>query len=295
MSNLTPSTEQSLQSATTVFAEQRKLLFSIAYNMVGSVADTEDVLQETWLAWASADRDEVSNPRAYLVRITVNHALARLNRARRDREAYSGLWLPEPVVYEDDHADRSETVSYAMMVVLEALSPLERTVFVLQEAFGYKHPEIADILGRTPDSVRQLAHRARIHVRDRRVRSRPDRAVQRAATERFMDAAVGGNLAALLEVLAPDVVMWTDAAGRLGTAKREVRGSEQVMRLITFGTERIEDMSFRLIEINGDPAAAVYLGTELFAAVVLDADPDSGLVRAIYNVANPTKLRGLAA
>lgn len=295
MSHLTPSSAESAHSATTVFEQHRKLLFSMAYNMVGSIADTEDVLQETWLAWVSADRAEVRNPQAYLVRIAVNHALAQLNRARRERETYNGLWLPEPLLDNGDHAERSEVVSYVMMVILEALSPLERAVFVLQEAFGYSGPEIAEILGRTPESVRQLAHRARVHVRDRPVRSRPDRAVQQAATERFMAAAVGGDLTALLEILAPDVTMWTDGAGRIGTARRTVTGREKVMQLIGFGAERNADLRFRLVEINGNPAAVAYVGTELFVSVVLDTDPDTGLVRAIYNLANPSKLRGLSA
>jgi RNA polymerase sigma-70 factor (ECF subfamily) len=195
-----------LETTTASFVELRELLFSVVYNLLGTVSDTEDVLQETWLAWASSGREEVANARAYLLRIAVNQALSRLRRERRNRETYVGPWLPEPLATGADAAEgaeRAEAVSLAMLVVLETLTPLERTVFVLHEVFGYEHAEIAAILGRRPAAVRQLAHRAREHVQARRPRCQPDPSAQRAATERFLAAAVGGDLPALLEVLAP--------------------------------------------------------------------------------------------
>ncbi|MGO4748731.1 sigma-70 family RNA polymerase sigma factor, partial [Streptomyces sp. 2MCAF27] len=217
-------------TATRVFVSYRELLFSVVYNMLGSVADTEDVLQETWLSWAGRSRNspmaEIDNPRAYLVRIAVNHALARRAGINRRRETYIGPWLPEPLVTDTaadppadtvdsaDRALRAETVSMALLVVLETLTPLERAVFVLHEVFDYAHPEIADILDRSPSAVRQLAHRARAHVHARRPRYQAHPRVQRQATEQFVSAALGGDLSALMEVLAPEVTLWTDGGGK---------------------------------------------------------------------------------
>jgi RNA polymerase sigma factor (sigma-70 family) len=239
-------TTRTLDAATASFAEHRELLFSVAYNLLGTVTDTEDVLQDTWLAWAAGGREEVANPRAYLLRIAVNQALSRLRRARRSREAYVGPWLPEPLATGTDATDnteRAEAVSLAMLVVLETLTPLERTVFVLHEAFGYDHPEIAAILGRSPAAVRQLAHRAREHVQARRPRYQPDPGARRAATERFLAAAVGGDLHALLDALAPDVTLWTDAGGKLRAARRVIQGRDKVARLIVAGATKYRPIS----------------------------------------------------
>jgi RNA polymerase sigma factor (sigma-70 family) len=289
----------SLEAATAVFAEHRGLLFSLVYDLLGTVSDTEDVLQETWLAWASSSRQEVVNARAYLVRIAVNQALLRLRRQRRSRERYVGPWLPEPLVTGADAADsaeQAEAVSLAMLVVLETLTPLERTVFVLGEVFGYDHGEVAAILGRRPAAVRQLAHRAREHVQARRPRYRPDPTVRRAATERFLAAAVGGDLHALLEVLAPDVTLWTDGGGRLRAARRVIQGRDKVARLlVASATEPImAGLTFGYAEVNGDPAALLFTGGELFGVVVVDPSEDGERVRAIYGVVNPDKLTRLA-
>ncbi|MER6576728.1 sigma-70 family RNA polymerase sigma factor [Nonomuraea sp. NPDC001023] len=180
---------------TDVFGGHRELLFSIVYNMLGSVSDTEDVLQDTWLAWSSRNPDEIGNPRAYLVRIAVNQALAHQSALRRRRETYVGPWLPEPLVTAaDGPADgaedvvRGESVSLALLVVLETLTPLERAVFVLHEVFAFQHTEIAGMLGRSAAAVRQLAHRAREHVQARRPRYRVDAHVQQEVTERFVAA-----------------------------------------------------------------------------------------------------------
>jgi RNA polymerase sigma factor (sigma-70 family) len=291
---------RSLEAATAVFAEHKGLLFSLVYNLLGTVTDTEDVLQDAWLAWASSSRQEVVNARAYLVRIAVNQALLRLRHQRHRRETYVGPWLPEPLATgadaAADSAEQAEAVSLAMLVVLETLTPLERTVFVLREVFGYDHTEVAAILGRRPAAVRQLAHRAREHVQARRPRSHPDPRVRRAATERFLAAAVGGDLHALLEVLAPDVTLWTDGGGKLRAALRVIQGRDKVARLLVAVTTEavLADLTFGYAEVNGGPGVLLFAGGELLGVVVVDPSEDGERVRAIYGVVNPDKLTRLA-
>ncbi|MFC5185418.1 RNA polymerase sigma factor SigJ [Actinomadura harenae] len=287
--------------ATAVYAEHRELLFSIVYNLLGSVADTEDVLQDTWMAWAARGMDGVERPRAYLVRIAVNTALARQAAVARRRESYPGPWLPEPLVArfaaEDDAAEdaaRGEAVSLAMLVVLETLTPLSRAVFILHEVFGYPHTEIAEILGRSPASVRQVAHRAKAHVRSRRTRRTVDRRTQREATERFLAAALGGDLAALMRILAPDVTLWTDGGGVRRAALRPVEGRDKVARLIAGQVHRSAgDLDVRYRTVNGDPSAVLFEDGAPYAVMVLDMAEDGEHVEGIYAVSNPDKLAHL--
>ncbi|GAA1251516.1 RNA polymerase sigma-70 factor [Kitasatospora nipponensis] len=304
-----PSTAGSgADAATAVFVEHRELLFAMVYNLLGSVADTEDVLQETWLAWlprsTAADADPVAHPRAYLVRIAVNRALARQNALSRSRETYVGPWLPEPLVEAlpepsaadgAEAAERAESVSMALLVVLETLTPLERAVFVLHEVFGYPHQEIAQILTRSPASVRQLAHRAREHVQARRPRFRADPRLRREVTERFATAVSGGDLAALMDLLAPEVTLWADGGGKaVAAGRRPVHGREQVARLLATRASQVAgpvDVRFR--QVNGDPSAVLFLGGAPFAVLVLDLVPQSGQVAGIYFVTNPDKLTRL--
>ncbi|MEV0202025.1 RNA polymerase sigma factor SigJ [Nonomuraea sp. NPDC050691] len=299
------------EEATRIFLDHRELLFSIVYAMLGGVADTEDVLQETWLAWAArwggAEAGEIAGPRAYLVRVAVNAALARRAAVSRRRETYPGPWLPEPVIRDvpagsteagtagEDAAEpalRAEAVSMALMVVLETLAPVERAVFVLHEVFGYAHTEIAGMLGRPPAAVRQLAHRAREHVRARRPRYRPDPGARRQVTERFLAAALGGDLDALMRVLAPDVTLWTDGGGRArASLQRPVRGRAKVARLIAGITSHIpEGVEVRYRTVNGDPSAVLFDGDAPFAVMVVDLAPDGDHVTGIYTVTNPDKL-----
>ncbi|MEU0726583.1 sigma-70 family RNA polymerase sigma factor [Streptomyces sp. NPDC006140] len=296
-----PGTDAPLDEATGVFVDHRELLFGVVYNMLGSVADTEDVLQETWLSWTArgggAAPAGIDNPRAYLVRVAVNHALRRRAVISRRRETYVGAWLPEPLVAEEDAgtadgpALRSESVSLAMLVVLESLTPLERAVFVLGEVFGYPHAEIAEIIDRSPAAVRQLARRAREHVHARRPRYQAHPRVRREATERFVLAALGGDIAALMEILAPDVTAWTDAGGKRRPASlRPVHGRDKVTRLLTSGRGGPRNPVFRYRRVNGDEAAVLFDGDAPFAVLVLDLTPEGDRVRGIYVVANPDKL-----
>ncbi|MFG2692833.1 RNA polymerase sigma factor SigJ [Kitasatospora sp. NPDC048407] len=299
------------EDATREYAEHRELLFALVYNLLGSVADTEDVLQDTWLAWAARRADgaagPVEHPKAYLVRVAVNRALAQQAAVSRRRETYVGPWLPEPLVgplaepgapVGDGQAavERAEAVSLALLVVLETLSPLERSAFVLHEVFGYSGAEIAGILGRSPAAVRQLTKRAREHVQARRPRYEPEPAVRRQVTERFLAAALGGDLAALLELLSPDVTLWGDGGGKAPGGLRPLAGRAKVARLLAalapkFGGRALV-MDWR--SVNGAPAVVVSAFGRAFAVLVLDLVPDGDRISGIYAVSNPDKLGGLA-
>lgn len=284
--------------ASEVFADHRELLFSIVYNMLGTVADTEDVLQETWLAWSARGLDGIGNHRAYLVRVAVNQALAHQSALRRRKESYLGPWLPEPLITGPDAGDpavRAETVSIAMLVVLETLSPLERAVFVLNEVFAYQHTEIATMLGRSPAAVRQLAHRAREHVRARRPRARTDRRTHREVTERFIEAAFGGDLGALMELLAPEVTLWSDGGGKsVAGGPRPIRGRDKVARTLVASTGRVGGVDVRYHQVNGDPAVVIFARDAPYAVMVLDLDAAGERVQDVYVVSNPDKLASIS-
>jgi RNA polymerase sigma-70 factor (TIGR02957 family) len=286
---------------TTVFEEHRGLLFSVAYRMLGTVADAEDIVQDAWLRWSAAERSGVTNSRAYLVRIVTNTAIDRLRSAQTRRETYVGPWLPEPILTSPDVADDvelAETVSLAMLVVLETLSPLERAVFVLREVFGFSHAEIATTLERSEASVRQVAHRARAHVAERRTRFAPDPAEQRRVTEEFLSATLGGDVERLLAVLAPDVVLVSDGGGKRTAVRRPVEGYERVARFVAAISDRpydgvpAADMEFSAADVNGEPGAIVSGGGMILAVMSLRIV--DGKVQAIHLVANPDKLHTVA-
>ncbi|MGW0570699.1 RNA polymerase sigma factor SigJ [Streptomyces tauricus] len=301
-----PQTHEQLTAATRQFMEHRELLFAIVYNMLGGVADTEDVLQDTWLSWSgSRERSperHIENPRAYLVRVAMNHALTRRAAISRRREMYVGPWLPEPLVAAAteespadaaDHTLRTESVSLAMLVVLESLTPLERAVFVLNEVFGYAHTEIAEVIDRSPAAVRQLAHRARRHVHARRPLYEAHPRVRREATQRFVEAAAGGDVGALMEILAPDVTVWTDAGGKRRPAVlRPVHGRDKAIRLLTASAARGagQRLDLRYRRVNGDDAAVLFAGRSPYAVIVLDLTPEGDRVSGVYVVTNPDKL-----
>src|SRR5580698_9243604 len=224
------------------FVTHRGLLFTVAYEMLGSAVDAEDVVQETWLRWADVDRGEVRDPRAYLVRIVTRQALNRLRSVSRRREDYVGEWLPEPLVTSPDVAEDAElavNVSIAMLTVLETLGPTERAVFVLHEVFDTPYDEIADVLDKTQAAVRQIAHRARQHVAARRPRMQVDRAQQVATLEKFMAAIASGDLHGLMEVLAPDVSLIADGGGLVPAARQPRAGAEKVLAFLA----RVADLS----------------------------------------------------
>ena len=275
------------------FAEHRDLLFTVAYEMLGSAADAEDVVQEAWLRWREVDPETVDNPRAYAVRIVTRLALNQMRTLSRRREAYVGPWLPEPLLTEPDVADDvvlSESVSLAMLVVMESLSPTERAVFVLREVFGFEHGEIAAAVDKSPAAVRQIAHRAREHVQARRPESTTSRAEHAEVTRRFATAAATGDLEALLGLLAPDVVLVTDGGGVKKAALRPIVGVEKVLRFLS--AVRPAELSADAVVVNGELCLVVYIADELdgiFATRVV-----GGLVTELYGVRNPEKLSRLA-
>jgi RNA polymerase sigma-70 factor (ECF subfamily) len=283
-----------------IFEEYRNLLFSVAYRVLGSAADAEDAVQDAWVRWSAADRSQVAEPKAYLVRIVTNVAMDRLRSAARQRETYVGPWLPEPIITDAGDAVDADSVSMALLVVLESLTPLERAVFVLKEAFGFGYAEIADAVERSEDTVRQAAHRARSHVQSRRPRFHAGRVRQREVTERFFTAAGGGDINTLMQLLAPDVTLWTDGGGKVRQATRPVTGAERVAKWFAGVAARPyegvdpADMRAEVVDLNGAPGIVFSGAGRVIATLTLELDAD-GRITEIHNVANPDKLGAVAA
>jgi RNA polymerase sigma-70 factor (ECF subfamily) len=274
------------------FVTHRSLLFTVAYEMLGSASDAEDVLQESWLRWADVDRSQVRDPRAYLIRVVTRQALNRLRTLSRRREEYIGEWLPEPLLTSPDVAEDvelAESVSFAMLTVLETLGPTERAVFVLREVFEMPYGEIAEAIGKSAATVRQIARRAREHVSAQRPRVQVSRSEQQAVLERFLAALRTGQLQELMEVMAPDVVLIADGGGLVAAARAPLHGAELVMKLLARAC-RAGTFETTAVWLNGAPAARVEIGGQL-AAVSLVVE--NGQVTRIYAVANPQKLTRL--
>ena len=276
------------------FVAHRSLLFTVAYEMLGSAADAEDVVQETWLRWADVDRDEVRDPRAYLVRIVTRQALNRLRTLARRREEYVGEWLPEPLLTSPDVAEEvelAESVSFAMLTVLETLGPIERAVFVLREVFETPYDEIAEAVGKTPAAVRQIAHRSREHVAARRPRVRVSRAEQEAVVAGFLTALRGGDLQGMLDLLAPDVVLLADGGGVVAAARRPIEGAKRVGILLGGLDDLPGVIEAMPMWLNG--AAAIRLDLDGQLDTVVTMVIENGLITRIYAVRNPEKLARL--
>jgi RNA polymerase sigma-70 factor (ECF subfamily) len=274
------------------FAAHRNLLFTVAYEMLGSAADAEDVLQETWLRWMGVDLNVVRNARAYLVQIATRLALTQLRTLSRRKESYVGPWLPEPLLTAPDVAqdlELAESVSMAMLLVLETLSPTERAVFVLREVFDLQYEEIAAAVDKSAVAVRQIAHRARAHVAERRPRGTASAADSRRALEAFQRAIETGDLKGLIDQLAPDVVMLGDGGGIKQAVVRPIAGAAAVARLLTIGLPHIGGRAaVERVQINGGPALLIRLDGELEQIVAVRID--DGLISGLYVVRNPEKL-----
>jgi len=278
--------------ATGTFVAYRDLLFTVAYEMLGSAADAEDVLQETWLRWVKVDGGQVRDQRAYLVRITTRQSLDRLRTMRRRREAYIGSWLPEPLLTAPDVAEDVElveSVSMALMLVLESLSPTERAVFVLREAFDVSYDEIAAAVDKSPAAVRQIAHRARQHVDARRPREVVSPSETRAALEACQRALETGDPQGLLDVLAPEVVLVSDGGGVKQAALRPMIGVEKVVRFMVGGLGKTEGtLTSGPTVVNGNPALVVRLDGEIDGVMAIRVE--DARITGLYYVRNPEKL-----
>jgi RNA polymerase sigma-70 factor (ECF subfamily) len=291
-----------------VFARHRRLLVGVAYRILGSAVDAEDIVQEAWLRWSSVEQAEVDDPRAYLVTVTTRLAIDRLRRAKARRESYVGTWLPEPISTAPDLAEHSEladSVELALLVVLETLSPLERAVFVLREAFELSFAEIGEIIGRQEATARQLGRRAREHVRERRPRFEVDRAARRAVTERFLAACAGGDLDALTSLLAADVRLVSDGGGKAKAPLRVIQGADKVVRFLNAISTPQAAQGF-LVSVGAPPGEIGYAVTDVNAApaivvsaagrpiLVLSLVVSDDLIDSIYLIANPDKLAAMS-
>ncbi|WP_432099942.1 RNA polymerase sigma-70 factor [Streptomyces sp. WAC 04229] len=278
--------------ATEIFVAHRDLLFTVAYEMLGSAADAEDVLQEAWLRWVRVDLVQVRDLRAYLVRITTRQALNRLRTLKRRKETYVGPWLPEPLLTSPDVAENtelSEHLSLALMLVLETLSPTERAVFVLHEVFDFGYDDIAAAIGKTPTATRQIAYRARLHVDARRPRTTASPRQAEAALDSFRTALETGDLQALLDVLAPDVVFVSDGGGLRLAALRPVEGVDNVLRYMA-GSLTKAGGTFTSVPttVNGNPGLVLRLDGAIDGVLALAVE--DARVTGLYYVRNPEKL-----
>jgi RNA polymerase sigma-70 factor (TIGR02957 family) len=275
------------------FVAHRSLLFTVAYEMLGSRTDAEDVLQEAWLRWADVDQSQVRDSRAYLVRVVARQSLNQMRTLSRRREQYVGEWLPEPLLTSPDVADDvqlAESVSIAMLTVLETLGPTERAVFVLREVFEMPYGEIAEAVGKSAVTVRQIARRAREHVSARRPRIHVSRSEQQAVVERFLVAVRTGQLQELMEMLAPDVVFIADGGGLARAARSPIRGAEVVARALARAHRVVATLETTTVWLNGAPAGRIEINGEPATASLV---VENGRVTRIYVTVNPQKLTRL--
>jgi RNA polymerase sigma factor (sigma-70 family) len=283
---------------TEIFEQHRKHLTGVAYRITGSWTDAEDIAQDVWLRWANAHSD-VDRPRSWLLRVTVRASLDRLRRLKRHRETYLGPWLPEPVSLApspEDTAELRDTLMVGMLLVLESLSPLERAVFVLREAFAWDYQDIAEALGRSPAAVRQLARRAHQHVEQARPRFDVDERRAAESTDRFLRACLDGQVDDLLRVLSPDVVMYVDGGGEAPAPKRALVGAREVLSFLAGLGRRnvVADATFTIGPVNMHPGIITSIEDQVLSALTFDYDR-SGRIAAIYVVSAPSKLAHVSA
>jgi RNA polymerase sigma-70 factor (ECF subfamily) len=277
------------------FERHRQRLFAVAYRLLGSAAEAEDAVQDTYLRWHEADRDEVREPAAWLTKVLTNLCLTRLTSARARRESYVGPWMPEPLLTAHiplDTAELRESVSMAFLLLMERLTPAERAVFVLREAFEYSHREIAEVLDLTEANCQQLYHRAKRRVAQDRPRFDPDGEEKLRITKNFLVAARSGNMAALEGMLAEHVVARADGGGKVQAARKPIHGRERVGRYLSWLGSDVDGLEIRLTEVNGEPAVVAFIDGEL--SVVINLQIADGLITDFRAIANPDKLAHLA-
>jgi len=282
-----------------VFSTHRPLLFSIAYRMLGSASDAEDVLQDAWLRYSAADRPAIRSPKAFATTIVTRLCLDRLKSARAMREEYIGPWLPEPVLTSEVESpaimvQRTESLTLAFLVLLEKLSPEERAVFLLKDIFEYGHSEVAEMLGLTEENSRQLLHRAKVRLADGRPRLSGTPESRRAVAERFARAFSSGNGSELSALLAADVGVWTDGGGKVAAARYPLLGHDRVLHFLlglhrsASATTEMRDVLLRIEDVNSEPALVIRVGDRLESIFVFSIDGDT--VSGIRIVRNPDKL-----
>jgi RNA polymerase sigma-70 factor, ECF subfamily len=275
------------------FEEWRSLLFGIAYRMLGSAADAEDVVQDASIRWIRRSDEPVRSVRAYLVTIVTRLCIDQLESAQSRRTSYLGPWLPEPVVMDDTFAvEQADSLSLAFLVLLEELTPLERGAYLLHDIFGYSFEEVARSLGRSEPACRQLASRARQRIEMRRQRFDADLQHGQELTDRFLLACATGDLSGLLDMLSEDVVVWTDGGGKVRAAVRPVVGSYRSSRFLLHVAKKVAGMPHRVV-LNGQPATVFIDGDTVAAAMVLDIL--DGMIVGVRVVSNPDKLERLGA
>jgi RNA polymerase sigma-70 factor (ECF subfamily) len=280
------------------FENYRPLMFSIAYRMLGSAADAEDIVQDAYLRYQAVPPETIVSPKAFLGTIVTRLSLTRLQSAHAQRETYIGPWLPEPVLTERDsrlipteQINLDDSLSMAFMVLLEELTPLERAVFLLREVFDYEYVEIAEMVGKEETACRQLLSRAKKHIAAHRPRFKPDREEHRRLLDRFMQVVQTGEMDGLMQLLADDVTLWADGGGKArGAALHPLHGREVVARFVVASTHFIAgDYHVELADINGEPAVVLRVGDE--ARVVLFITVARGRLQEIRAIGNPDKLK----
>ena len=282
-----------------VFNTDRPLLFSIAYRMLGSASDAEDVLQDAWLRYRGVEPSTIRSPKAFATTIVTRLCLDRLKSARATREQYVGPWLPEPVLTSevegpDTMLQRSESVTLAFLVLLEKLSPEERAVFLLKDVFEYEHAEIAEMLGTTIENSRQLLHRAKAHLANGRPRVTGTAASRRAVAERFAQAFSSGDASALTALLTSDAGMWSDGGGKASAARRPLIGRDHIVNFLVGlhrtaqNTGLVSELSLTLEDVNCEPALVLRVGSRLESIFVFSIEDDG--ISGIRVVRNPDKL-----
>jgi RNA polymerase sigma-70 factor, ECF subfamily len=286
-----------VQQAAQIFEEQRGYLFSIAYRLLGTVTDAEDVVQDAYLRWSQTSDAHVRSPRAFLATIAVRLCMDQLRSARAKREVYVGPWLPEPLVTSGrsdltDNVVLRESLSFAFLLMLEKLSPLERAVFVMREVFDYDYAEIARMVDKSAANCRQVFHRARQRIAEEETRFEVSREHLEDLTRQFISATASGNVQALVELLAEDVVHTPDGGGKVAAAMRPIHSPDRVARGMLGNLQKFPPDDVRIEEINGQPAIVALRQGQPLAVLLLEVRADR--IKRLYTVANPQKLGDIA-
>ena len=283
-------------SSLETFNRYRPLLFSIAYRMLGTVADAEDIVQEAYLRWQGASSDEVRSPKAFLSTVATRLCIDQLKSARAQREVYVGPWLPEPLLTGEmpdmtQTLELTESISFAFLLLLESLAPVERAAFLLREVFDYSYPEIASIVGKSEDNCRQMVHRAKQHMKERRPRFSVSREEQEQVTKRFIEVCQGGDIQGLLSLLAPDATLASDGGGKVQAARNILHGASSVARFMFGILAKLPpdaDLKVEVTDVNGQPGIVGYINGKPDSVTTLDIS--DGRIVGVNIVVNPDKL-----